>query len=110
MSIRMSLQKIQAPINSLQKTSVELLWMQRLCSLFPAAKTATGQINRASFSLRKKIFQKGRLMADKSNSLPELSNTNKKICEMKKKKQKTKIKQKNNDQKILDLANEITPT
>lgn len=44
MSIRMSLQKIQAPINSLQKTSVELLWMQRLCSLFPAAKTATGQI------------------------------------------------------------------
>ena len=32
-------------------------------------------------------------MADKSNSLPELSNTNKKICEMKKKnnkKQKTK--------------------
>ena len=52
-------------------------------------------------------------MADKSNSLPELSNTNKKICEMKKnnnKKQKTKKIQKNNDQKILDLANEITPT
>lgn len=49
-------------------------------------------------------------MADKSNSLPELSNTNKKICEMKKKQKKTKIKQKNNDQKILDLANEITPT
>ena len=51
-------------------------------------------------------------MADKSNSLPELSNTNKKICEMKKKnkKQKTKKTQKNNDQKILDLANEITPT
>ena len=33
-------------------------------------------------------------MADKSNSLPELSNTNKKICEMKKKKKTKNKKQK----------------